>query len=238
MNNLIILQSLIFTIFFSAHGASQPLLTAHVKYEVSINVDGQEDMKQMAGLMGNSTMDVYFTNQKQRVDMSMMGGLILTKMFYDKQTKSSIMLQEMMGQKYKIKLDEQVGQNSKNVNSDISNANSKVTFDKNDRKKIQGYDCYKSTATIDNNGQKISIICYVTDQIKSPQGIIKEADDVNFGGLPLEYTLDMKSMKLVVTTKEVVKNFNSNIFDIPSSGYKEMTLEEFTKKMGGGNLGF
>ncbi|MBK6823952.1 MAG: hypothetical protein IPG87_13560 [Saprospiraceae bacterium] len=56
--------------------------------------------------------------------------------------------------------------------------------------------------------------------------------------MPLEYTLDMKSMKLVVTTKEVVKNFNSNIFDIPSSGYKEMTLEEFTKKMGGGNLGF
>lgn len=93
-------------------------------------MDGQEDMKQMAGLMGNSTMDVYFTNQKQRVDMSMMGGLILTKMFYDKQTKSSTMLQEMMGQKYKIKLDEQVGQNSKNVNSDISNANSKVTFDK------------------------------------------------------------------------------------------------------------
>jgi hypothetical protein len=238
MNNLKFLSWLVCAISFSFTGLAQPIQTAHIKYEMSINADGQEEMKQMASLMGNSIMDVYFTEWKQRVDMSMMGGMIVTKMFYDKQMNKSIMLQEMMGQKFKIKLDDQKIQDSKRKDSDSPKLSPKVTLDKKDRKKIQGYDCYKATAAIENNGQKVLITCYITDQINSPHSIIKEADEISFGGFPLEYTLDMATMKILVTAKEIDKNVNSSIFEVPTSGYKEMTLEEFTHKMGGAGLGF
>ena len=58
-------------------------------------------------------------------------------------------------------------------------------------------------------------------------------------GFPLEYIINNGMFSMVFSALEVKNEFDMNVFNIDTKGFKEMTMEEFQNAMGGmGGLGF
>ena len=102
-------------------------------------------MDPVAGMMNGSTMEYIFTDDKLKVDLLMMNGMMRMQTITLKENlENSYMLMDMLGKKYKLielkleKLNEQNMLFQKDITS--------IEYNKKDKKKILGYNCYKAVA--------------------------------------------------------------------------------------------
>ncbi len=181
------------------------------------------DNEQMA-MMGDIIMTNYFDKDNVAVEVDMMGGMVLTKVYKKiNEPNSTKMTMDAMGNKYEItEIDENA---SKGVDmADLDNIVT-VTLDKKDTKEIAGYKCYKASVTYkdDKTGE-----FYVTDNIQ----MMNSTKENKLKGFPLEMTIVTPEATLNLIATEVSKDLPKEAFIVPE-GFEKVTMEEFQEKMGG-----
>ena len=143
---------------------------------------------------------------------------------YDSKTGSGVILKEVNGQKLLIRLNEE---NWEQKNSRFTGLNFIKT---NETKTIAGYSCGQAKAS-SPGGFEITVY-YTRDLI--PENKAYDPQFRNLDGLPLEYELQKGNLHIKYTLVSVNLNpVPASKFDIPTSGYRELTYDESLKlKMG------
>ena len=174
---------------------------------------------------GNSpqgaTNTVYIKGSQSRVELSSPGYNKTT--IYDSKTGSAVILNEFSGQKLLIRLNPENVQEQNRRYDAIGFSNTSET------KMIAGYKCFKATG-LSANGS--TYLVYFTKDLV-PANRDYDPQFKNLDGLPLEYEITSRG----ITLKYVISKINLNPvpaskFDIPKSGYREMTYEESKKLKG------
>ena len=209
--------SIFLLLLVSISSIGQTMTSGLVKYKMT------SDNEQMA-MMGDIIMSNYFDKENVAVEIDMMGGMVLTKIYKKiNDPNSTKMTMDAMGQKYEITgVDEK---SAKGVDmADLENI-ATVTYDKATTKEIAGYKCYKATVTYndDKTGE-----FYLTDAIK----MAISSTESKLKGFPLEMTIVTPDATLNLIATDVIKDLPKDAFMVPE-GFEKVTMEEFQEKMGG-----
>ena len=107
-----------------------------------------------------------------------------------------------------------------------------ITFsDTKEKKLIAGYNCTKAIATLRDG---TTFFVYYTTEI-IPDNMNYDYQFKDLKGLPLEYELALRKMKIKYTVSKISTDpIPASKFDIPKTGYREMTYDE-SRKLGIGN---
>jgi len=139
---------------------------------------------------------------------------------YDSKTGSGVLLKEVNGQKLLIRMNED---NWNQKNRRYANLNFTKT---NESKSIAGYYCSQAKAST-ADGFDITVF-YTRDLI--PENKFYDPPFKNLEGLPLEYELTKGDLHIKYTLVSINLNpVPASKFDIPTSGYRELTYEESLK---------
>jgi GLPGLI family protein len=143
---------------------------------------------------------------------------------YDSKAGSGVLLKEVNGQKLLIRMNEE---NWNQKNRRFMNLNFTKT---SETKTIAGYFCTQAKATTPD-GSEITVF-YTRDLI--PENKNYDPPFKNLDGLPLEYELVKGNLHIKYTLASINLNpVPASKFDIPTSGYREMTYEESLKLKSG-----
>ena len=139
---------------------------------------------------------------------------------YDSKAGSGVLLKEVNGQKLLIRMNEE---NWNQKNRRFMNLNFTKT---NETKTIAGYFCSQAKASTPD-GFEITVF-YTHDLV--PENKSYDPPFKNLDGLPLEYELVKGNLHIKYTLASMNLNpVAASKFDIPTSGYREMTYEESIK---------
>lgn len=186
-------------------------------YDASISSGSKEP--KMADALDGHTKTIYIKGTLSRAEMA--SALFSSATIHDSKAGTAVVLKEVSGQKLLIRM---TSENWAEINKryeGISFANTSET------KTLAGYNCIKAIATLPD-GTTFTVF-YTPD-------IVPENNDYdylfrNLNGLPLEYELVQGKLTIKYTVSKINMNpVPASKFDIPKSGYREMTYEE-SKKM-------
>jgi GLPGLI family protein len=139
---------------------------------------------------------------------------------YDSKTGTGVLLKEVNGQKLLIRLNEE---NWNQKNKRYANLNFIKT---KETKTIAGYFCVQAKAST-ADGLEITVY-YTRDLV--PENKYYDPPFRNLDGLPLEYELNKGNLHIRYNLATVNLNpVPASKFDIPTSGYRELTYEESLK---------
>lgn len=172
----------------------------------------------MADAFDGATTTIYLKGNQSRSEM--VSALFSSTTVHDAKTGSAVVLREVSGQKLLIRMNP----------ADWKEKNARyegITFrNTNETKNIAGYKCIKAEATM-NDGSSFTV--YYTPDIV-PENKEYDYHFKNLNGLPLEYELTQKNLTIRYTVSRINMNpVPASKFDIPTSGYREMTFEESKK---------
>ena len=143
---------------------------------------------------------------------------------YDSKAGSGVLLKEVNGQKLLIRMNEE---NWNQKNRRFMNLNFTKT---NETKTIAGYFCSQAKASTPD-GFEITVF-YTHDLV--PENKSYDPPFKNLDGLPLEYELVKGNLHIKYTLASMNLNpVAASKFDIPTSGYREMTYDESLKLKSG-----
>jgi GLPGLI family protein len=181
----------------------------------TIDISGESLTPEMKQMMAGSQMSVYMKGEKSRTDMNMAMQNTIT--ISDAKAKSSFVLMDIMGQKYKI------------VTKDDAKKPEITVKELTDTKEVAGYKCKK--AELSTTGQE-PITVYYTEDIPNT-GYNTQIKGIK--GYPLEFEVTQGGMKINYSAKSVSKEkIEDAKFVVDDKDYKVMTKEELMKSMGGG----
>ena len=233
------LLSLVMAFFASsAVNEQKEMKEGLIKFEVT---DVKSDDPQMAaqlGMMKGTTNDVYFMKGKSVTKMNMMGGMMKMTMLNNSEDNTGTMLFDAMGQKYMIPITSEDKASSKEKSTEMM-GDMEFIYDKDDKKTIAGYECYKVTIK-SSKMEGMEMSAYVTPDITSGAEVMQGIDASKLEGFPLEYTVSQGGQfSMVFTALEIKDEVSPEDFVLNTKGFKEMTMEEFQSAMGGmGGMGF
>ena len=172
----------------------------------------------IADAFDGATTTVYLKGNLSRSEM--VSALFSSATIHDSRTGSAVVLREVSGQKLLIRLTSQ-NWTEKNRRYDG------ITFtNTNETKMIAGYNCIKAEAHLADGST--FIVFYTTEIIPENKDYDYQFKSLN--GLPLEYELTQGKFKIKYTVSKINLNpVPASKFDIPKSGYREMTYEESKK---------
>lgn len=185
-------------------------------YDASISTG--ENQPKLADAFDGATTTVYIRGNMSRSEMS--SALASFTTIHDARTGAAVVLQEISGQKLLIKM---TAENWRDKNKRYEG----ITFKPLDETKtIAGYKCTKALATMKDGS---SFTVYYTKEIM-PENNDYNVQFKNLDGLPLEYELIQGKLKIKYTVSKINMNpVPASKFDIPKSGYRELTYEESRK---------
>ena len=208
--------SIYLLLLVSISSIGQTITNGFVKYKMT------SDNEQMA-MMGDVFMTNYFDKENIAMEVDMMNGMVVTKIYKKiNDPKSTKMTMNAMGQKYEISgIDENA---SKGVDmADLDNIVT-VKVDKANTKEIAGYKCYKASVTY-KEGKTGEF--YITENIN----MMSSTKESKLKGFPLEMKIVTPQATLELTATEVSKELPTDAFIVPE-GFEKVTMEEFQQKMG------
>jgi hypothetical protein len=204
-------------------------------------------------MIKTATMNIAFTKDQSLVTGNVMGGMMKMQMLFKTDPKDMLMLIDAMGQKMmtELKADDfaEMEKKAKEAQEKAKEGDEEfdydVTYDKKDKKKISGYDCYKANIVVNNKEAKennIKIALYVTDAIKYPASMMESikssgAPELKLKEMPLEITISGgekgKGGSITFAATKIENIVDKSIFKLNSTGYEKMDMEDL-QKMGGG----
>jgi GLPGLI family protein len=196
--------------------AQKILSEGTVMYDVSVQT-GSNQAKMADGFDG-ATAVVFIKGRQSRTDVKSAIGNYST--IYDSKAGIGVVLREFGGQKLMIRMNRQNW-------ADKNKKYEGITYTKTDEtKKIAGYECQKAIAKM-ADGTSFSV--YYTNEVimenKDYDGQFK-----NLPGVPLEFESVDGSIRVKYSaTKLSFDPVPISRFEIPRSGYREMTYEEGLK---------
>ncbi len=226
-----------FLLLLSSGIYAQDMKEGVIKMEIVDVKTSQSDMEQMVQMMKGSTHEIHFDQDKQRIKMNMMGGLMETNMYQRFDEKEMETYMDMMGQKIKMVMDpEQIAKQEQASQQLIDQ--DQIKYDKSDTKDILGHKCYKAVLKGGTEGQEVQITFYISDRIAVPRAFVQNMNHLKLEGAPLEIIMDMDMMSLTYRAVEISDELADDFFEKPTGEYKEMSMEELQKMGMGGQLGF
>lgn len=166
----------------------------------------------------NSTTAYYLKGNLSRSEINSNQFSAVT--IYDSKAGSGVILKEVNGQKLLIRVNQENW-----YQKNIRFANLKFTKT-GETKTIAGYLCNQATASTDD-GYHV-LVFYTRDII--PINKVYDPPFKNLDGLPLEYEFSKGDTHIRYTLSSINLNpVPASKFDIPTSGYRELTYEESLK---------
>jgi len=207
----------LFCLFAMVGLAQKKVSELTLVYDTEITT-GSKDPK-LADAFDGATTTIYIKGTLTRTEM--VSALFTSTTIHDAKTGTAVVLREVSGQKLLIKL---TAEDWKDKNKRYEG----IRFTDTDEKKvIAGYTCTKAIATM-QDGSNFTVY-YTKDII--PENREYEYQFRSLAGLPLEYEMTHGNLKIKYTVSQINLNpVPASKFDIPKSGYREMTYEE-SKKM-------
>jgi GLPGLI family protein len=185
-------------------------------YDASINTGDAQP--KLADAFDGATTTVYIKGTLSRSEM--VSALAAFTTIHDSRTGSAVVLQEISGQKLLIRMTPENWKDKNKRYEGIKFTNTSET------KTIAGFKCVKAVATMKDGS---SFTVYYTKDI-IPENTDYNAQFRNLEGLPLEYELTQGKLKIKYTVSQINMNpVPASKFDIPKSGYRELTYEESRK---------
>lgn len=225
---LSLLTVLSFTVLINAQ-----MTEGYVKMEITEATSDDEQMAMGLSMLKGAVTEVFFKGDQHVSKTDMMGGMVKMTNLINKKDNTMDMLMDAMGSKIWVNspLDEAQDQGQEAVK------NAKVTYDKADTKEILGHKAYKFMVSIPDI-QGMTVTGYATDAIKTDANVIQGMNGLKMDGFPLEFTVVNPQMKMTMQTTEVKESVDTKVFEMNTEGYTKMTMEEFSKSMGGMGMGF
>ena len=223
---------------FLTVNAQSVLNSASIEFTITEVKSDDPQTESMLAMMKGGTMDVYFKENKQRVDIDMMGGMVQMSTLINNDAEQSVVLyMDMMGQKLKIPMNEDEYAKYQKQ-SDQGGEQPTIEKDPSKTKKILGYDCVLVNIKHSSTEQEgMTLSAYVTDKIKAPSNVIQNGPSVDMGGFPLEYTMVHPQMSLTYQVTKLDEGVDEDMLK-EKEGYREMNFEEFMQTMGAfGSMG-
>lgn len=190
-----------------------------LSYDTKVTTGTNEP--KMADAFDGAVTTIYIKGPLSRSEMN--SALFSTTTIHDAKSGSAVVLREVSGQKILIRM---TPENWVEKNKKYQGIQFKQT---NETKVIAGYKCQKAEATL-ADGTGFSVY-YTTDIV--PEN--KEYDYMfrTLNGLPLEWELTQGKLQIKFTLSKINMNpVPASRFDIPKSGYRELSYEE-SRKAGG-----
>lgn len=185
-------------------------------YDASISTGSAEP--KMADALDGATTSVYIKGSMSRSEMT--SALFSSTTIHDAKTGNAVVLREVSGQKLLIRMTAANWAEKNKRYNGISFSNTTET------KTIAGYHCTKAVAKL-ADGTSFTVY-YTTDII--PENKDYDYQFRNLNGLPLEYELVQGNLRIKYTVSRINLNpVPASKFDIPKSGYRELTYEESKK---------
>jgi GLPGLI family protein len=172
----------------------------------------------------------FFKKGKSRMEMNMAMGMKQTTIS-DAETKKTVMLMDMMGQKYAIVSDME-DDSDKEAKELADKAKVNVT---SETKKIAGFNCKKAIVTYQDPNQdnkEVSMTLWFTEELEADKGYMTGPMS-KIKGAVLEYSIDQGVMSMVLSATSVTKEAVADQLFVAPPEYKQMTQEELQKMMGG-----
>jgi GLPGLI family protein len=185
-------------------------------YDAAISSGSKEP--KMADALDGTTITVYLKGPMSRTEM--VTALFSSTTIHDSKNGTAVVLREVSGQKLLIRMTaENWAEKNKRYNG--------MTFtDTKETKMIAGYNCIKAEAKL-ADGTTFTVY-YTTDII--PENKEYDSQFRNLNGLPLEYELVQGKLTIKYTVSKINMNpVPASKFDIPKTGYREMTYDESKK---------
>jgi GLPGLI family protein len=143
-----------------------------------------------------------------------------SSIIHDATTGSTVILKEVSGQKILIRLTPENWRQINATDEGIAFSNT------NETKTIAGYKCVKAVAKT-KDGSEYAV--YFTSEL-SVDNSDYNLKFKNLAGLALEYEISKGNLKIKYTVSKLNLNpVPESKFDIPKTGYREMTFEESKK---------
>ena len=191
-------------------------------YDASITTGNAEP--KMADAFDGATTTVSIKGNLSRSEM--VSAIFSSTTIHDSKSGTAIVLREVSGQKLLIRMTAENWIEKNRRYEGIKFTNTGET------KSIAGYNCIKAIATL-KDGSTFTVY-YTPDLV--PENKDYDYQFRNLEGLPLEYELTQGKLKIKYTVSKINMNpVPASKFDIPKSGYREMTYEESKKMNSGGN---
>ncbi len=166
----------------------------------------------------NSTVAYFIKGNLSRSEV--VNNLFSSTTIYDSKAGAGVLLKEVNGQKLLIRLNQE---NWNQKNSRFMNLKFTKTTE---TKTIAGYPCSRATAS-SPDGYEITV--FYTRDIQT-ENKYYDPSFKNLDGLPLEYDFSKGNVHIKYTLVSINLNpVPASKFDIPTSGYRELTYDESLK---------
>lgn len=203
-------------LFAAKTNAQKKVSDCTIVYDAVINTGSTEP--KLADAFDGATTTVYLKGSLSRSEM--VSALASFTTIHDARSGAAVVLQEVGGQKLLIRMtaDDWRDRNRKYEGIKFTTTN--------ETKTLAGYKCKKAVAQLKDGS---SFTVYYTDEI-IPENNEYNSQFTNLPGLPLEYELKQGNLNI----RYVVAQVNLNPvpvakFDIPKTGYRELSYEESKK---------
>jgi GLPGLI family protein len=185
-------------------------------YDITVETTGQQPA--MANMFNGATTTVYIKGNNHRTEA--VNALGTSTTIYDGKSNSAVVLKEYGAQKLLVRMN---AANWKAANQKYEGVTYTIGTE---TKVIAGYNCTKATGKLADG---------TTFTVYFTKDIVPENKDYNLqfkglNGLVMEYEFTVAGMKVVNTVSKI--GFNAIApakFEVPKSGYREMTYEESLK---------
>jgi len=196
--------------------AQKVLSEGMIQYDISVQTGSSE--AKMADVFDGATGLVFIKGNQSRTELKSAIGNSIS--IYDSKAGTGVVIREFGSQKLLIRM------NAKNW-TDKNKKYEGMTFTKTgETKKIAGYNCEQATAKL-TDGNTFTVY-YTTELVLENKNY--DAQFKNLPGVPLEYESIMGNLRVKYTASKI--SFDPvpvQRFEIPTSGYREMTYDESVK---------
>lgn len=171
---------------------------------------------QMDAMLEGSTFTQYLRGPLSRIDMNF--NIVHYTYLINSKTETMTTLIDQHGNKYLIR----AGKDQ--YNKDLKQYENIQFKDQTETKDIAGYTCRKAIGTMPD-GQTFEVF-YAVDLV--PENRQYNRRFVNLKGIPLEFEILTKTgaKTRVIATKVDLYPIPASYFDVPKTGYKEVSQEE------------
>ena len=212
----------------------------HIKMKITEATSDDEQMEAMLQMIVGTTTEYFFNLEKALVKADMMGGMVKMTSLVNVEDEHTTLLMDMMGNKMMVESTKEEREGLEEGQSEMME-DLEIVTDETDTKEILGLNCVKVNVSHPEQPDGISFVMYVAKDLKLSNKIVQGMESLDLGGFPLEYLFSSGPMNLKMEAQELFLDVDSDVFNVSTTGYKKMTMEEFIESMGGmggGGLGF
>jgi GLPGLI family protein len=189
-------------------------------YDATVTTGNTEP--KLADAFDGASATIYLKGNLSRSEMS--SALASFTTIHDNRTGAAVVLQEVSGQKLLIRMTADDWRDKNKRYDGITFTNT------GESKTIAGYTCTKAIARM-KDGSSFTVY-YTTDLVPENQEYSYQFR--NLPGLPLEYELSQGKLTIKYTVSKINLNpVPASKFDVPKSGYRELTYDESKRGIGG-----